>query len=187
MRKLIASIFVSLDGFVSTENGDVSWVIKNFNEQMGRYAADLMESMDAVLLGRGTYEIMANAWPKQTEATSPGADKMNSTPKIVFSRTLKKAEWGKYNNATIIKDKAAEEVTKMKQQPGKNMVIYGSPNLVQGFTQQGLIDEYQLLVHPILLGAGKPLFSAMPKAINLKLLRTETFTNDVVVLYYQSK
>lgn len=187
MRKLIASIFLSLDGFVSSESGDVGWVINNFNDQMGKYAGDLMESMDTVVLGRVTYELMSGHWPSQTEASSPGANRMNNTPKVVFSRTLKKAEWGKYDNATIVNEGAAEKVAKMKQQPGKNMVIYGSANLVQGFTQMGLIDEYQLLVHPILLGAGKPLFPALPKAVSLKLIRTESFKNDVVVLYYQPK
>ena len=187
MRKLIASTFVSLDGFVAAQNEDMSWVMENFNEQMGKYAGDLMESMDAILLGRVTYEIMTSFWPGQTESTSPGAGKMNHTPKIVFSRTLKKATWGTYDNVTIVKDKAAEEVARLKQQPGRNMVIYGSANLVRGFTQLGLIDEYQLLVHPVLLGAGKPLFAAMPKRVNLKLVRTESFKNDVVVLYYRPK
>ena len=183
MRKLIASVFLSLDGMVSSQNGDVGWVINSFNDQMGKYAGDLMESMDTILLGRVTYEIMTRHWPFQTEETSPGAEKMNSTPKVVFSRTLKKAEWGTYDNATLVKDKAAEEIVRLKAQPGKNMVIYGSAKLVQGLTELKLIDEYQLLVHPVLLGQGKPLFGG--QAANLKLLRAETFTNNVVVLYYK--
>ncbi len=143
-----------------------------------------MNSMDTILLGRVTYEIMANAWPNSTEETSPGADKMNNTPKVIFSRTLDRAAWGKYNNARVVKDHVAEEVTRLKQQPGKDIVIYGSANLVQGLTQLGLIDEYQLLVHPLVMGAGKRLWGDSGQPVNLKLLRTQTFKNGVVVLYY---
>jgi dihydrofolate reductase len=110
---------------------------------------------------------------------------MNNTPKVVFSRTLKKAEWGAYNNVTLIRERAAEEIVRLKAQPGKNMVIYGSANLVQGLTELSLIDEYQLLVHPVLLGQGKTLFSG--QAASLKLIKTEAFTNGVVVLYYRPK
>jgi dihydrofolate reductase len=185
MRRVIASTFLSLDGFVVGNAEDMNWVIESFNDEMGAYAGALMDSMDAVLLGRVTYEQMSKVWPNQTEATSPGADKMNGSQKVVFSRTLTKADWGKFNNVTIVKDNVAEEVSKFKKQSGKNMVIYGSANLVQGFTEMGLIDEYQLLVHPVLLGKGKPLFKGSPH--KLKLVRTEPFKNGVVVLYYQPR
>ncbi len=185
MRKVIASIFVSIDGFIVGPNEDISWVMNNFNDDMAKYAGDLMNTMSEVLLGRRTYEIMSNAWPNQTEATSPGADKMNNTPKIVFSRTLDKAPWGTYDNARVVKDHVTEEIARLKQQPGKNMVIYGSASLVRNFTELGLIDEYQLLVHPIVLGSGKPLFAGLAHAVNLRLLCTEAFKNGVVVLYYE--
>ena len=187
MRKLIASTFLSLDGFTVGQNEDMGWVMNNFNEEMGKYAGDLMSSMDAILLGRVTYQIMINFWPANTEATAPGADKMNNTPKVVFSRTLDKADWGKYKNVRVVKDNVAQEIAKLKQQPGKNMVIYGSANLVQGLTRLGLIDEYQILVHPILLGAGKPLFAGLSQPVNLKLTKSETYRNGVVVLCYQPK
>lgn len=187
MRRLIASTFLSLDGFTVGQNEDMGWVMNNFNEEMGKYAGDLMSSMDAILLGRVTYQIMINFWPANTEATAPGADKMNNTPKVVFSRTLDKADWGKYKNVRVVKDNVAQEIAKLKQQPGKNMVIYGSANLVQGLTRLGLIDEYQILVHPILLGAGKPLFAGLSQPVNLKLTKSETYRNGVVVLYYQPK
>ena len=187
MRTLIASTFLSLDGFMVGQNEDMGWVMNNFNEEMGKYAGDLMSSMDAILLGRVTYQIMINFWPANTEATAPGADKMNNTPKVVFSRTLDKADWGKYKNVRVVKGNVAQEIAKLKQQPGKNMVIYGSANLVQGLTRLGLIDEYQILVHPILLGAGKPLFAGLSQPVNLKLTKSETYKNGVVVLYYQPK
>jgi dihydrofolate reductase len=185
MRKVIASTFVTLDGFMVGENEDMSWVMNNFNEEMGEYARDLMNSMGTILIGRKTYEVMIKVWPSATEETAPGADKMNSTPKLVASRTLDTATWGEWNNASVIKDDIAEEIERVKQKPGKDIVIYGSANLVQGLTQLGLIDEYQLLVYPILLGSGKPLFASMDHPVNLKLLRTESFKNGVVVLYYE--
>jgi dihydrofolate reductase len=183
MRKIIASIFVSLNGYVVGPNEDISWVTKNFNDEMGKYAANLQSSMGAVLLGRATYQIMVNAWPNTTEETAPGSERMNGVPKVVFSRTLEKVEWGKYNNARLVRNNAAEEIAKLKAQPGGDMVIYGSPTLVQDFTRQGLIDEYQLLLHPIVLPGGKPLFK--DNAVPLRLLRTQSFKNGVVVLYYE--
>jgi dihydrofolate reductase len=185
MGKVIASEFVTLDGYMVGPNEDMSWVRNNFNEDMAKYAGDLMNSMDTILLGRVTYEIMADAWPKNTEQSAPGADKMNSTPKIVFSRTLDKAEWGKWNNARVVKDHVSDEIAALKRQPGKDIVIYGSANLVQGFSRLGLIDEYQLLVHPLVLGGGKRLFPNMTQPLKLKLLRTDAYRNGVVVLYYQ--
>ncbi len=185
MRKVIASTFVSVDGFVVGPNEDISWVMNNFNDDMAKYAGDLMNSMSEVLLGRVTYEIMSKAWPNQTEATSPGADKMNHTPKVVFSRTLDRAEWGTYDNARLVKDHPEEEIARLKGQAGKNMVIYGSATLVRNFTELGLIDEYQLLVHPIALGSGKPLFAGLARPADLKLLKSESFKNGGVVLYYE--
>jgi dihydrofolate reductase len=184
MKKLIASTFLSLDGFIVGKKEDMGWVTNNFNEELGKYAGDLQNSMSAILLGRVTYQIMTNFWPSMTEATAPGADKMNNVPKIVFSRTLDKVEWGKWDNARLVKNNVAEEISKLKEQPGKDLVIYGSANLIQNFTKLGLIDEYQLLVHPVLLGSGKPLFKGITKPKNLILLKTQKFKNGVVVLYY---
>ena len=183
MRKVIASVFVTLDGYMVGPNEDMSWVLNNFNEEMAQYEGDLMDSLDTILLGRVTYEIMTNFWPTHPE--EPGADNMNTTPKIVFSKTLDKAEWGKWKNARVVKDHAAEEIAKLKQLPGKNMVIYGSANLVQGFSRLGLIDEYQLLLHPLVVGGGKRLFTDTPQPLGLTLLRTEVYKNGVVVLFYE--
>jgi dihydrofolate reductase len=188
MRRLIASTFVSLDGFIVGPDEDMSWVMNHFNEEMGDYAGDLMSSMDTILLGRVTYEGMSRVWPFQTEATAPGADKMNSTPKIVFSRSLDRVEWGSFDTIRVVRENVSEVVAGLKEQPGKDLVIYGSANLVQGLTRLGLIDEYQLLVHPVVLGRGKPLFAGMvdgdSHGIELNLLRAQTFANGVVVLNY---
>jgi len=185
LRKIIASEFVSADGYIVGPREDMSWVMGRFNEEMGKYAGDLMASMDTVLLGRVTYQIMANAWPNLTEEQSPGADKMNRTPKVVLSRTLKSAPWGKYEPATVVGNDAERRVRELKQKLGKNIVIYGSANAVQSLTRMGLIDEYQLLVHPVFLGEGKPLFSSMERPVDLRLSRTQTYSNGVSVLYYE--
>ena len=141
MRKIIASTFLSVDGFIVGPNEDMSWVMENFNDEMAHYAGDLMSSMDTVLLGRVTYEIMARAWPNMTEEYSPGADTMNAVPKVVVSSTLTAAPWGTYGNVRLVKDDLAQAITALKEQPGKNIVIYGSATLVRGLTRLGLIDE----------------------------------------------
>ena len=123
VRKIIASEFVSADGYMVGPNEDMSWVTGNFNDEMGKYAADLMESMDMILLGRVTYQIMANAWPNWTEEQSPGADKMNNTPKVVVSSTLGKAPWGKYGAALVSKDNLKQQIIELKQKSGNNIVI----------------------------------------------------------------
>ncbi len=184
MRIIIASEFVSADGYIAGLKEDMTWVTGNFNEEMGKYAGDLMASMDTILLGRVAYQIMAGAWPNWTEQQSPGADKMNHTPKVVLSKTLGKAPWGKYEPARIVSDSVDREIRELKQKPGKNIVVYGSANAVQGLTRMGLIDEYQLLVHPVFLGDGKRLFERMQQPTNLKLSRTQTYRNGVNVLYY---
>jgi dihydrofolate reductase len=186
MRKIIASEFISADGYIVGPNEDMSWVMGSFNEEMGKYAGDLMASMDTVLLGRVTYQIMANAWPNMTEEQSPGADKMNHVPKVVISKTLQQAPWGRYAPATILGGDVGQKIKELKHKPGKNIVIYGSGKVVQSLTSLGLIDEYQLLVHPVLLGDGKLLFHPMEQQIKLKLTRTETYSNGVNVLYYEA-
>lgn len=185
MRRIVASEFVSADGYIAGPEGGMSWVAGRFNDEMARYAGGLMASMDTVLHGRLTYQIMAGAWPSFTESQSPGADAMNSVKKVVLSRTLKEAPWGKYAPATVIGDRVEERIRGLKEEPGKSIVVYGSANSVQGLTRMGLIDEYQLLVHPLFLGGGKPLFANMEKLVDLKLLRAQTYSNGVCLLCYQ--
>jgi dihydrofolate reductase len=186
-RRIIASEFISADGYIVGPNEDMSWVMNNFNEEMSKYAGDLMASMDTVLLGRVTYQIMANAWPNFTEQQSPGADRMNHAEKVVVSNTLESAPWGTYKPATVIGVDVERNIRELKQKPGENIVIYGSARLVQSLTRMGLIDDYQLLVHPVFLGSGKRLFEGMTGPTSLKLTRSQNFGNGVVVLYLAPK
>jgi dihydrofolate reductase len=193
MRKVIASTFVTLDGLMVGPNEEMDWVLDNLDGEMENDIADQLKSVDAILLGRVTYQIMANYWPTATAAgtsvqRSQGVedpiitDRMNNLPKIVFSKTLQKVEW---KNSRLIKENIKEEILKIKQQPGKDMVILGSASIVQTFTNLGLIDEYRLLLHPVALGSGKPLFKDINDRLNLKLLKTKTYKNGVVSFDYQ--
>lgn len=183
MRKVIASIYVTLDGFIARSNGEFDWGIGD--EQMEKDNDDLLSTADAILLGRETYQILANYWPTATRQDAILAAKMNRIPKIVFTKTLDKVEWGIWNNARLVKDHIAEEVARLKQQPGKNMVIFGSGSIISTLARAGLIDEYRLLVNPIVLGSGKPLFRDITGPIKLTLLQANRYQSGVVLLVYK--
>ena len=188
MRKIIVSEFYTLDGLMSDPQDEMEWVLGIFSEDVGKYEDDLYNRMDTLLLGRVTYKIFESYWPQAaTNPSTPKGDiemahKINNITKIVFSKTLQKVEW---RNSRLIKEITPEEIRKMKQQKGKDMLIVGSANIVQQFTNLGLIDEYHLLVHPVVLGRGKPLFKDIKDRINLKLLKAKTFNSGVIGLYYQ--
>jgi dihydrofolate reductase len=188
MRKIIVTMWTTLDGFIAGPNGEMDWVGAFYDEAMGNYEYDLVSAADTLLLGRVTYQSFAGAWPHVPE--NPNAQKgeveyahrLNAMRKIVFSRTLPHAEW---NNSTLLKEIVPAEFNTMKQEPGRDMVIYGSASIVRALTNLGLIDEYQLLVHPIVIGSGKPLFKDIEHKVNLKLINTRTHPSGVVILYYQ--
>jgi dihydrofolate reductase len=185
MRKVILSNMVTLDGFFEGPNKELDWHI--VDEEFNQYAIDLLSNVDALLFGRVTYQLMADYWP--AAATNPStpksdleiADKMNNLPKIVFSKTLQEVKW---NNSRLIKANIAEEISKMKTQPGKDMVIFGSGSIVSTFMQLGLIDEYRIIVNPVVLGNGNPLFKGINDKQNLKLLNTRVLGSGIVILYY---
>jgi dihydrofolate reductase len=186
MRKVILSISVTLDGFFEGPNKELDWHI--VDEEAKEYAKDLLNNVDTLLFGRVTYQLMADYWPAAATNSSTSksdlefADKMNNLPKIVFSRTLQEVKW---NNSSLVKENIVEEISKMKQQSGKDMVIFGSGSIVSTFMQLGLIDEYRIIVDPVVLGNGKPLFKGIKDKHNLKLLKTKVLGSGVVILYYQ--
>jgi dihydrofolate reductase len=190
LRKIIVTTWISLDGFLAGPNGEMNWVM--VDQAMGQYEDDLVSSADTLILGRVTYQSFAGSWPhvpdnpSVSEGEREYARKLNSMRKIVFSKSLEKAEW---NNSQLVREVLPQEIAGMKQESGKDMVIYGSASIVQAFTNLGLIDEYQLLVHPIVLGSGKPLFAGIAKPAHLRLLQTKSFPSGVIGLYYapQSK
>ena len=182
MRKLLFFMLVSLDGYFEAPNGDISW--HNVDEEFNEFAIAQLDSVDTLLFGRVTYQGMASYWPTAiaTENDPAVAGKMNAIPKIVFSRTLYNAEW---NNTRLVKDNIAEEISKLKQQPGKDLIIFGSSNLAASFAEMGLIDEYRIMVSPVILGEGTPLFKGIHQQLKLKLFKTRTFGNGNVLHYYR--
>jgi dihydrofolate reductase len=185
VSKLIATEFVSLDGVMEDPGGSEEfehggWSFKvERGEEGNQFKLDETMQSDALLLGRITYQGFAEAWPSRT---GEFADKFNTMPKFVVSATLEDPEW---NNTTVIKGNVAEEVSKLKQQPGGDIVIHGSAQLVQALLEDDLIDEYRLMVFPIVLGSGKRLFSDTGKAMTLKLVDSKTVGAGVLILTYQ--
>jgi dihydrofolate reductase len=189
MRKIIVTMWVTLDGFIAGPNGAMDWIGELYDEAMGNYEMDLVKAADTLMLGRVTYQSFAGAWPNVPDnpEASKGeveyAHRLNAMRKIVFSKTLSHAEW---NNSTLLTEIDPEEITRIKQEPGSDIVIYGSASIVQTLSNLGLIDEYQLLLHPVVLGDGKPLFQNITHKLQLQLTQTRTHPSGVVVLYYQS-
>jgi len=188
MGKLIVTMWITLDGFVAGPNNEMDWVAAYYDDAMGKYENDLVSAAGTLMLGRVTYESFAGAWPyvpdnpNSSEGEKEYARKLNSMRKIVYSRTLESADW---NNSTLKREIIPEEIGKMKQEEEKNIVIYGSASIVQTLMNLGLIDEYQLLVHPVVLGSGKPLFQNIKERATLKHLITATHPSGVVLLSYQ--
>ena len=176
-RRLAATFFVSLDGVVESPE---KWSFPFWNDEIQKFKLDETFATDTLLLGRVTYEGFAAAWPERKDPDG-FADRFNSIPKYVVSSTLKKLEW---NNSHLIRGDVAREVAKLKQQPGQDIVIHGSPGLIRSLLPHDLIDEYRLLVYPLVLGKGKRLFDE-GSAANLKLAESAAFDTGVVKLIYR--
>jgi dihydrofolate reductase len=187
VRKIVLTEWVSLDGYTAGPNNDMSFVGESFDEDMGKYESDILDTGDTLLLGRVTYESFAGSWPyvpdkpDVSEAEKDYARRLNAMRKIVFSTTLPSADW---NKSTLLREIDAEAVKQWKQEDGKDMLIYGSASIVQQLTNLGLIDEYQVLVHPVVLGGGKALFANVADKNRLRLVSAKPFRSGVVLLTY---
>jgi dihydrofolate reductase len=176
MRKVVAGLFISLDGVTESPN---KWQFDHFDDDMMAIMEAHIAAEDAILLGRVTYQEWAAYWP--TSADEPYASHINNTPKYVVSTTLDKVEW---KNSRLIEGNLAAELTRLKQQPGKNIGVAGSPTLVQSLLQSDLLDELTLMVHPVIAGRGKRLFTDGSGLKRLKLVGTKTTRTGVVILTY---
>jgi len=176
MRKIIVTEFVSLDGVMENP----MWTFKYWNDEIAQFKGEETTANDVLLLGRVTYEGFAEAWPQRTDEAS-GGKYFNSVRKYVVSNTLDKAEW---NNSHIIRGDVLQEITKLKQQDGENLVVHGSCTLVQWLMQHDLVDNYRLLVYPLVLGQGKRLFQEGATA-TLQLVENRTFSSGVAALIYE--
>jgi len=179
MRKLVVSEYVTLDG-VMEDPGGGGWSFPFWNEEAAKFKYDELFTSDALLLGRVTYQGFAAAWPTMT-GTGEFGERMNSIPKYVVSTTLSEVTW---HNSTLIQENVAEEIAKLKQQEGKDILVGGSADLVHTLMQHDLIDEYKLMVHPIIVGSGKRLFQQGSEKKVLKLVETKTFSSGIVILSY---
>jgi len=171
---------VTLDGFFEgPKSWELDWHDSVWGDELERYSIEQSKSTGMLLFGRVTYEGMASYWPSQKGEI---ADFMNTIPKIVFSKTMRKAEW---NNTTLVKGNAVEEVAKLKRQPGKNMFVFGSANLSSTLLEHDLFDEIDLALAPVILGRGNPLFKASPDRLKMKLLEARPLKSGGVILRYE--
>jgi len=182
MRKLSVFNLVTLDGYFAGEGGDISW--HTVDEEFQELAKAASNSGNTLLFGRKTYQLMESFWPTpEAIRTDPiVAAGMNKAEKVVFSRTLQMADW---NNTRLVKDDMLVEIRRLKQGDGMGLTVLGSGSIVAQLAQEGLIDEYQVLLNPIVLGRGKTMFEGIRGRIFLKLIKTRTFGNGNVLLTYE--
>jgi dihydrofolate reductase len=181
MRKLTVFNLMTLDGYIAGQGGDISW--HNVDEEFQELADAASNSGNTLLFGRVTYELMAGFWPTpEAIRTDPiVAAGMNKAEKIVFSRTLQQADW---NNTRLVKDDMLAEVRRLKQGAGKDLTVLGSGSIVAQLAEEGLIDEYQVLLNPVVIGKGKTMFEGLTHKLASKLVRTRIFGNGNVLLTY---
>jgi dihydrofolate reductase len=185
MRKLIVFNHVSLDGYFVDGAGDMSWAkVDHQDAEWDAFVAGNASGGGVLVFGRVTYELMAGFWPTPfaIENMPVVAAGMNSMPKVVFSRTLDNVSW---NNTTLVKSDPAAEIRKMKRAQGAGLVILGSGSIVSQLAQEGLIDEYHVVVNPVVLGEGRTMFDGVEEKLRLKLTKTRAFGNGNVLLCYE--
>lgn len=185
MRKLVLFMHISLDGFAADAENGLGWI--SYDADLQHYADGIVSTVGSPVYGRVTYDLMAGYWPgvlqdpNASERSRAHAQWVDQAPKIVFSRSMKQAEW---NNTIVINDNITEEVNRLKVQPGKDLVIFGSPGLAHSLHALDLIDEYQLTLQPVLLGRGKQAFDQIKNRINLQLIKATPLKSGVVGLHY---
>ena len=180
--RLVATEYISLDG-VFEEPG--RWSGPFFNDEAAQFKWNELQASEALLLGRKTYETIVPFWPPMSPEEDRFATPMNTLPKIVFSQSLSGVTRGKWHNATLVKDDPAQAIAKLKQQEGKNLLIFGSGKLISTPAQADLIDDYWLQVHPIVLGRGVSLFRDLEQRLDLSLLEVKPSEEGILILHYQ--
>ena len=186
MRKIVLLMHVSLDGLVAAPSGAMDWI--RIDDELWDYVTTITDAADTALYGARTYQLMESYWP--TADQQPNATKhdinharwANTSQKLVFSKTLRTTNWGK---TSIVGENWVDEITRLKKQPGKNMLMLGSPSLARSFMDLGLIDEYRLNVNPVALGVGLALFEGLGQPMNLELVRMKRFESGVLGLHYE--
>jgi len=188
MRKVILQEFVSLDGLAAGPDGSVDFVPASVagDQSFGQRQLDFMQSIDAILLGRVTYGMFSQYWPNVTSGEDREfAERINAIPKVVFSSTLQDAPWGSFEPARLVREDAASEVRKAKQESGRDMVVWGSISLARSLTRSEGIDEYQLIICPVVLGTGRSVFGDLQDSLPMSLVSTRSFDRGAVLLAYE--
>lgn len=181
MGKLNAYLFTSLNGYFESPKGDISW--HTHAAEQDEYAEDSLKPGNILLFGRVTYQMMVSYWasPAAAQNDPKVAEGMNNSSKIVFSRTLQTVEW---KNSRLIKENIFEEIQKLKDSSDKDMTILGSGSIVTQFADRGMLDSFQLMIDPVALGSGTPIFQGLQHKLNMKLTHSHVFNNGVVLLDY---
>ena len=188
MRKVVVQEFVTLDGFAAGPSGELDFIqgTSTADPTSGALVDDqlaFISTLDSILLGAVTYRMFSEYWPEQTVETQGIADALNSTPKVVFSKTLESAPWGDWEPARVVSGSASEEVRRLKEEDGGAMVVWGSLTLAESLMRDDLVDEYRLWVCPVVLGRGKRLFADLLDERWLKLVETKTYDGMVATRY----
>jgi dihydrofolate reductase len=184
MRNVIIFNMITLDGFFEGPGHDINW--HNVDEEFNDFAIEQLDTIDTLIFGRVTYEMMASFWPSPAaiETDPLVAERMNRLPKLVFSHKLARVDW---QNTRLVNGDPVSEITRLKKEPGGNLFVFGSANLSAALLAAGLIDEIRLIINPILLGKGTPLFQGIADPIQLKLTYSRSFSNGNVMLFYDLK
>lgn len=182
MRKLKLQVQISVDGFIAGPNGEMDWMVWNWDEKLKSYVKEITEPVDCIILGRKLAQGFIPHWT--SNPGEEGADKINNTKKVVFTKTISKPEW---DNAVLATGDLADEIIKLKKQAGNDIIAYGGANFVSALIKEGLIDEYHLFINPTAIGNGMSIFKELNSKQELRLVRSASFECGIVVLNYEPK
>ena len=180
MRKLKLQVQMTVDGYIAGPNGEMDWTVFDWDDELKQYVTNITEPVDCIVLGRKLAQGFIPYWASHPE--EEGADKFNSTKKVVFTRTLERSEW---ENTTLAKGDLVEEITRLKEQPGSDIIAYGGATFVSALIKHGLIDEFHLFINPVAIGRGMTIFSELEQKQNLTLIQSTAFACGIVVLHYK--
>lgn len=182
MRKLKLQVQMTVDGFIAGPNGEMEWTTIDWDNELKKYVGEITKPVDCIILGRKLAQGFIPHWAAHPE--EEGADKFNSTKKVVFSKTLEKSEWV---NTVLAKGDLVDEITKLKKQEGKDIIAYGGATFVSALIKHGLIDEFHLFINPTAIGNGMSIFKELDSKQNLILVKSTSFACGIVVLNYEPK
>ena len=185
MRKLKLQIQMTVDGFIAGPNGEMDWMTFNWDADLNRYVTELTQSVDCMVLGRKLAQGFISYWASNPAGEdAEGVEKINNSQKVVFSKTLDSVDW---DHTVLAKGELVDEIEKLKNQDGKDMIVYGGATFVSALIKHRLIDEFHLFINPIVIGTGMPIFKEINYKQNLVLIKSKSFDCGVVVLHYVLK